>query len=354
MPTMRLYGSEPSTSGWHPIPPSEVAAWNDSLLGTEASLFQLPYWNEPLRTLHFRPTYLTYNEGGRPIAYVCVLELGVPGLRIALAPRGPVPLVRDGMLPASALHALHAWSARRGHIFLRLTHERADLLEQWAVLPGARRTDPFPLYSEPREELLVLQEGSDEQVAAAFQPVARRNLRHAQQVGYRIESDDSPALLTRMWPLFQTLSQRKNFRYRPLDSFLTLLRLARPHGGACTFAASFNDRPVQAIVVVRDGRTAHYIIGALDTDTLGDRESPSVLLHWLAMRHFAAQGTRYYDLGTRSGPVYRFKQKFRPMEREIPPPVVLVPHPLRFRSWSTVIDGGLRRAWPTLKRLIAR
>jgi hypothetical protein len=339
-------------SGWYPVPAPELATWNGILLGTDASLFQFPYWNEPLRALHFRPQYLVYRQDQVDLAFVCVLELGLPGARVALAARGPVPLGSEGVLPDAAVHALAEWSKGRGHLFLRLTHHREDLLRPWADLAGRLRPDPFPFYSEPQEELLVAQNASDADVAAGFQAVARRNLRRGQEAGYRIESDDTPELLARVWPLFETLSRRKNVRYRRCESFLTLLGLARAHDGARTFVAWLGDRAVQAILVARDRSTAHYIAGALDTEAVGERESPSVLLHWVAMRHFAAAGTRYYDLGTRSGQVYQFKRKFHPEYHHLPPPVVLVSHPARFRCWSMLADSGVRRLWPRLKRLL--
>lgn len=339
---------------WHPVPARDLTTWNERLLTTDASLFQYPYWNEPLRHLHFEPRYLVYGEPNAPSAFLCVLELGPPGLRVALAPRAPVMLGGESRLPEGSTSALLRWSRRRGHLFLRLTHEREAVLAEWAAVPGAVRRDPFPFYVEPQEELLVDQAGPDEQVTAAFQPVARRNLRKAREVGYRIQSDGSPELLERVWPLFEDLSRRKNIRYRRRESFLDLLRHAAPYAAARTFVAWLGDSPIQAILVVRDGPTAHYIIGALDTAALGEHESPSVLLHWTAMRHFAAAGTRYYDLGTRSGPVYAFKQKFRPQHRQLAPPVALISNPVRFRCWSLMAETGLRRVWPRLKRLLPR
>jgi lipid II:glycine glycyltransferase (peptidoglycan interpeptide bridge formation enzyme) len=107
-------------------------------------------------------------------------------------------------------------------------------------------------------------------------------------------------------------------------------------------------------LVVRDGLSARYIIGALDVEGLGERESPSVLLHWHAMRDFQARGARVYDLGTSSGPVHRFKQKFRPTERHLALPVTIVLHPWAYRAWMGMALTPMRSVWPRLKRLLTR
>lgn len=352
-PPAAFPASPEPTGPWMELPAEELESWDRLLLSTEASLFQFPYWNEPLRHLRITPRYLVLGGGTRPRAFVALLQLGPPGARIGLIQRGPVPL--DGAAPEPAeLAALGAWARARGFTCLRCSHERLDILDAWAALQAAERTDPFPFFREPQEELRVALVADEQSMLAGFQPVARRNLRRGAEAGYAIESHDDPEFLRAVWPLFQSLAQRKHFTYRPLNSFVELLEHARPHGAARVFTASFNGRVLQAILVVRDGLSAHYIIGALDVEGLGERESPSVLLHWRAMRHFQAQGARIYDLGTSSGPVHRFKQKFRPAERHLAPPVTIVLHPWAYRAWTGVALAPMRTVWPRLKRLLAR
>ena len=111
---------------------------------------------------------------------------------------------------------------------------------------------------------------------------------------------------------------------------------------------------MQALLVVRDRDTAHYISGALDTIALGETPSPSVLLHWHAMRDaFRRWGTARYDLGTRSGNVYPFKRKFRPLEHHCPPPVTLVGNETLFRLWLGAGLPMITRQWPRIKRALS-
>jgi hypothetical protein len=335
------------------LPAAGLAHWDRLLLSTDGALFQFPYWNEPLRQLGFAPRYLVLSAAARPRAFVTVLQVGPPGARIGLIQRGPVPL--DGAAPTTEeLAGLSAWARRRGFTCLRCSHERPDILDTWAMLPAAERADPFPFFREPQEELRITLSGDEPGMLAGFQPIARRNLRRAAEVGYEIASHDDPEFLRTVWPLFQALARRKHFTYRPLNSFVELLERARPHDAARVFTASLEERVLQAILVVRDGQSARYIIGALDIEGLGERESPSVLLHWHAMRHFQARGARVYDLGTSSGPVHRFKQKFRPTERHLALPVTIVLHPWAYRAWMGMALTPMRSVWPRLKRLLTR
>src|SRR6185436_17995150 len=141
-------------------------------------------------------------------------------------------------------------------------------------------------------------------------------------LGYQIEFGGSPEMFTAVWPLFQSLAVRKDFRFRPLASYLELMQLARPHESARIYTAYLEKRLVQAILIVRDGTTAYYISGALDHEALQGQESPSCLLHWRAMRDFFDLGVQYYHLGSKS--IYEFKRQFRPQERTNLPPLTLV------------------------------
>lgn len=292
-------------------------------------------------------------ENGESRAFACVLSLGVPGVRVGLVQRGPVSL-GGGPLPDGALAELGRWARRRGYAFLRFTHTDAGVLDAVAALPAGRREDAFPFYREPGTDLLVPQDLGDDELLARFQPVARREIRKADAAGYRIESSDSPELLRAAWPLFQKLASRKGFNYRPLESFQSVLRAAAPCEAARVFAVWDGEKMLQAIIVVRDGTTAHYVGGALDAEALGKRASPSELLHWRAMREFAARSVRWYNLGSRSGPVYQFKRKFRPTELDYPPATTLVTNRLLFVLWSRMAMPLVRTHWTRLKRVAAR
>lgn len=340
-------------SDWRDIPPDELAAWNERLLLTDASLFQYPYWNEPLRKMRFSPRYLIYSSNGRPAAYACVLTLGIRGLCIGLLQRGPVSLLPDGHVPRSALEDLHGWAESRGYIFLRFTHSDPAFLECVASLGPSRREDAFPFYRDLREELTVEQVDDDATMLAGFQKTARQEIHKADQAGYAFQVTDSAEAMSDVWPLFASVSGKKGFRYRPLTSYVELIRLGRPHHLVRLYVAYLRDDPVEGILIVRDRDTAYYLSGALSVDALQGETSPSCLLHWRAMRDFFRLGVKYYHLGTRSGVVFQFKRKFRPAERVNPSPVTWVFHPRLYRAWSASVVRLGPFLWPKIKRLVA-
>jgi lipid II:glycine glycyltransferase (peptidoglycan interpeptide bridge formation enzyme) len=101
-------------------------------------------------------------------------------------------------------------------------------------------------------------------------------------------------------------------------------------------------KPIAALLNLQDRTTAHYFLGTIDVDALGDAPSPACLLHWHAMRHAVERGATFYNLGTRSGPVYTFKSKFRPVEHEHPPPLTFAVNPPMYKLWRRLLPSVAR------------
>ena len=339
---------------WREIPRQDLPNWNEQLLQTSASVFQYPYWCEPFRRMHFSPRYLVYGPPHEPKLYVCILMTGIPGLRIGLIQRGPVSLVPGSDASRAALQDLSRWARRKGFIFLRFSHSDQEVLRQVGELDSAETADPFPFYRDANEELWVEHAGEDAQTMISFQPVARRKIKKATKAGYRLEFDDSPETFVQVWPLFQALSTRKNFRYRPLASYLELIRLGYPHKCVRIYTAHLGSKLAEAILIIRDSTAAYCISGALDMDAIKDVASPSCLLHWSAMRDFFHEGIKYYSLGTRSGAVYQFKRQFRPIIKNHPLPVTLVLNRPAYVLWSKLVLRFGPSIWPHVKRLLSR
>jgi Acetyltransferase (GNAT) domain len=338
---------------WRRIPQADLPSWNQRLWSTDAPLFQYPFWAEAFRWMHFSPRYLTYQDGGSERAFVSILSIGVPGFRIGLVLRGPVDL-GGAAVSSEALAALAAWACRHGFVFLRFSHSSAEALERVAALPGARRENPFPFYCDQDEELIVEQRPGDGEMLRTFQQIARQEIRKAEKVGYEIRAGDTEELFVAAWPLFSALAERKGMSYRPLQSYLELLRQARPLQAARLYVAYLKGRPVEAVLIVRDRHVALYVSGALDVKALGEAQSPSCLVHWQAMRDFYQLGQTYYNLGSSSGVVYQFKRKFRPQVIKLPKDVTVVTNPLLFSMWKTLVLRLALPAWPWIKRLVAR
>jgi lipid II:glycine glycyltransferase (peptidoglycan interpeptide bridge formation enzyme) len=341
-------------NGWKLIPSTDLDRWNSFLMKTDTDLFQYPAWNESFRRMYFSPQYLTYEEGGKKIGYVCILSFGVPWLRIGIINRGPVVLNADVFLIKQACDDLLRWARGNGYIFLRLTSQDHNVLTRFDSVKNAEKVDAFPFYRSGCEELIVEQVDDEEEMLRRFQAVARRNIKKAVQVGYEIKADNSPDFFEEIWPLFTKLATRKQLQYRPLNSYLDIIEKARHWGGVGIYAAYRDGIPVQAILVLRDRTTAHYISGALDIESMRNEVSPSCLIHWTAMRDFFKRGVKYYSLGTRSGPVYQFKRKFRPTEKIIPAALTLITRKPLYLLWKATILRMNLNTFAKIKRRIFR
>jgi len=321
---------------WYPIAAGELAGWDARLLPTAASFLQYPYWNESMTSWRLRSSYLACGPPDDPVAFVSVLALGFGRLRVGLVREGPVWLRDlDEAAEAACLESLVAELRERGFVLACFTVPDTEALARIEALAPSNRDRLFPFPIAEPESLVVPQASSDEETVCSFAPVARRDIRKAERAGFVIDSSDSAEALRVAWPIWMQVHEFRNRYGRSRVSWRRLLEGAGPVGTVCIYTASIAGRAVQSILVVRAGSRATYVIGALDREALGERPSPSCLLHFRAMRDCYSRGCTEYDLGSRSGPVYRFKSKFRPQERVHPAPVNVVLEPATYPliSW---------------------
>jgi CelD/BcsL family acetyltransferase involved in cellulose biosynthesis len=122
-----------------------------------------------------------------------------------------------------------------------------------------------------------------------------------------------------------------------MGTYKRMMGEAEPHRAAHLYTAWLHEKPVAVILILRDRTTAHYFLGTIDLEALGETPSPACLLHWHAMRQAVELGAVSYNLGTRSGPVYTFKAKFRPVELERPAPLTFAVRPRLYRVWRRLL-----------------
>jgi lipid II:glycine glycyltransferase (peptidoglycan interpeptide bridge formation enzyme) len=235
------------------------------------------------------------------------------------------------------MHELVLWARRHHYIALRVTHSSEAFLTTLAGRGTTERIDGVPFYPHPTSELYVDVSKDEATVLSGFQAVARRNIKQAREAGYVITVDRDPQAMDKAWPAFESRSAQKGISYRDLETYKRMMREAEPHRAAHLYTAWRRETPIAVILVLRDRTTAHYFLGTIDIDALGEDPSPACLLHWHAMRHAAEMGVTYYNLGTRSGPVYTFKAKFRPVEHERPAPLTVAVNLPLYRLWRRLL-----------------
>jgi len=345
---------------WREIPQADLGEWNERLLRVPAaSIRQYPLFNEGLRgsgglwvsipgpysaliawgrRWTTTPRHLVHHSPDGKTSFACIVSIGVRGLRFGCILDGPVTMDSCPMAP-SVVHDLLTWARRNHYVALRLTHSSEAHLHALAALGNADRTDGVPFYPHPTSELYVHLSSDEAAVLASFQAVARRNIRQAREAGYVITVDHKPDALAKAWPAFQSRSAQKGISYRDLETYKRMMREAEPHRAAHLYTAWREGVPIAAILILRDCTTAHYFLGTIDTDALGDAPSPACLLHWSAMRQAVEMGCSYYNLGTRSGTVYKFKAKFRPVEHDWPTPLTFAVKPQLYQLWRRLLPA---------------
>lgn len=328
-----------SPAAWNTISRQDLEYWNTRLLLTSASLRQYPYWNEPYRP-YLHPTYLVCSEGENQTAYVCILTFSVFGLRVGVICRGPVNLTGKRVRNTD-LEALREWAGRNRYAFLRFTHSDQELLDQIACIGPSQKTDPFPIFADAaagHEEFIVDRQPSQGHMLASFDREARRKIRRALEAGYEIRCDDTPERLNELWGIIVRCSKRKGFAiHRSLSAYMRMVSLARCHNCSLIYSAWLSGSPVQVNVTFRDRDTAFCQLAALDLDTLGSHPSPSVLVHWHAMRDLFRQGVLHYNLGCAKGGVEQFKMQFNPRRLHYPGPLTLITNPALYATWNAIM-----------------
>ena len=345
---------------WREISPADVAMWNQRLLEEPtASIRQFPLFNEGLRgsgglwvsipgrfapVIAFgrrrmtTPRYVVHESADGSTSFACIVSIGVPGFRVGCILDGPVTL-GGREIAADAVRGLIEWARRNHFVALRVTHSRQTFLDSLSGAAAAERMDGVPIYPHPASELYVDLSVGEAAVLASFQKIARQEIRRAGEAGYVISVDREPEALAKAWPAFASRSAQKGISYRGLETYTRMMREAAPHRAAHLYSAWREGKPVAAILILRDRTTAHYFLGTVDTEALGGAPSPACLLQWSAMRDAMEIGATSYNLGTRSGTVYAFKAKFRPVEREHPAPLTFAANPRLYPLWRRLLPS---------------
>jgi hypothetical protein len=337
---------------WFEVRQQDLPLWNDVLRGTEGSIYQYPFWNEPYRPLWLTPRYLAWGTQDRPLAFVAILTLGVGPVKIGLVFRGPVCLRRGHRLSREIIADLLTWARSQGYVFIRFTHSDPQVLHQLAAAGHAEEFDGLPYfldYPVLSPDYIVEQFETEEETQAGFDREARRKLRRAMESGYEFTASDSPAALLEHWELYRECAERKHFRLeRPLSVYQETVRLAQAHDCVRIYSVRMNGKTVGSALVFRDHTTAHCLLAAFDAE----HHHAAVFLHWHAMRDMYRQGAHRYNLGPGPGSLARFKRQFCPSPVRYPGALTLVLKQSWFRCWKKVypVAKGMR---PTLRRVVS-
>jgi hypothetical protein len=260
-------------------------------------------------------------SGGRQLIMPMVRRTGRPAF---LAGESSLPsawgiggLLAAGPIQPEEIATVFADLARRPGLWISVRpNPRAGAT--WAM---AR---PVGVSATPRLAHVLDLEGGFEQVwSKRFNSLTRRNIRKAERSGLVVECDTSGRLVPIFYDLFQKSLDRwadqqhephllAHWRGQQRDPLRKFQLMAKLLGEACQiWVAWLDQQPAAAILVLQDGRNAHYTRGAMDKSLAGPTRAND-LLHRLAIETACQAGCRFYHMGETgaSESLAQFKSRF--------------------------------------------
>ncbi len=144
---------------------------------------------------------------------------------------------------------------------------------------------------QPRRTVEIDLNGGEEQWLERMKQKTRYNIRLAQKKDIKVsETSDINAF----YELMQVTGKRDGFGVHSLNYYRSAYELFRDQGNCAILLASYEDRPLAALMVFRSGSRAWYFYGASNDEERN--RMPTYLLQWEAMRWAAVHGCNTYDL----------------------------------------------------------
>lgn len=221
---------------------------------------------------------------------------------------------------------------------LLLTDEHLHLLEQ----SGLSRADDVQIHTHT---VVVDLTNPSDALFSSFSKAVRKNVRHAEREGYRVERvEPDAALMDRMWERMQTISGGKGLRgMRGEEYYRTVWKAFTDHGMADWWVGlDGGDGPQTITFTIPFGRTV------IDKDE-GSRPDRKInggahLGRWTRMRHYQDLGFTGFDMmgappsWQKDDPEHfmhslaRFKTQFAPISDFVP-------------SFDLELRPGAQRVW---------
>jgi len=284
--------------------------------------------------------------GNERIAAFTLVHYKLPlGMSYGYAPRGPVISKKfHGAEKEIALfNAIRDWAKKKfpQFIFLRLEPPLKTLPEGWHD-----KSFRFPSrYIQPRYNLAIPLEQSEDDIAKMFHHSTRSNLRRAERRGVTVVA--KPGIAEDDYQNFSAMKEGTIQRnsgtnaYPSEQYFRAFLKTIPATGGrdklmVGSFCGYQNGEPASVHFVLFFGDTATYLYGASHTKHLNSKVD--TYLHWQGILEAKRRGFHYYDLGgidpARWPSLTEFKRQFRGTEFEYVGNIDIPIQPSKYLGYS--------------------
>lgn len=205
-----------------------------------------------------------------------------------------------------------------------------------------------PYYIQPRYNLAVPIEQTEQEIIARFHPSTRSNIHRAENRGVKVETKSylTEADLDQFFAMIKETIERNSGKnaypsrsyFRALvETFLPLPAIHDPDSLSLGIFYGYQyGEPASAHFVLFFGDTATYLFGASYNRML--RSKVTTYLHWTAMQEAKRRGLRYYDLGGIDEGLWptltNFKRQFRGEEFRYIGNVDISIRPVLYRAYN--------------------
>ena len=307
---------------WIKIDKTEIAEWNNTLKPTDASFFQYPYYASGYE--HFflsRPVYLKLvDERNSAKAFCTILEIGFYPFKTGLIIRGPVVLDKT-FETKNVLATIKQYAKTYKYACLRINPDAEDIEKALQQDSDFVQRDYFPAYKGSQSRDFNVYNMPEENLIPSFRRDCRNKIKFADELEYVYGSATNDEALKEVYQLFKSLGKNKDFKYRPYQSYRSILFNGIKHNLCSVYTAKLNDRLVCAAFIVKDKASFNYFSGALLLNGIRAKNSPGNKLQYLAMKDcFYGENKPHYNLSYSSpdSGVHMFKDSFHPLVNEKP------------------------------------
>jgi len=262
----------------------------------DAHILQTSAWGE-LKADFGWETEVVQKEGCGALVLFRKLPLG---LRIAYIPKGPVGKNWQSLWPA-----VDELCRQKGAIFLKVEPDALED-EQTALEPAFEGFESGVKPIQPGQTIIISLEGEEEDWMARMKQKTRYNIRLAKRKDVEVrETDDLDVFQN----LMNATGERDGFGVHSKAYYQKAYTLFKSTGASSILLASYEGKPLAAMMVFARGKRAWYFYGASNNEERN--RMPTYLLQWEAMRWAAARGCIAYDLwGVPDAPLEELEANF--------------------------------------------
>lgn len=258
------------------MPIISLTDWNHFLAQhPNAHLLQTGEWGELKSAFGWKPVRIVSGDSG-----VQILFRKLPlGFTVGYIPKAN--------FDQSLLPEIDSACKQNRAIFLKLEPDSWD--STFSFHPSAFILSKHNI--QPPRTVIIDIRDSEEDILARMKPKTRYNTRLAEKKGVTVRVWDD---IDSFHKMMLTTGGRDGFGIHSLEYYKRAYELLQPKGLGEILVAEYEDKPLAALFVARNGHRAYYLYGA-STDEERNR-MPTYLLQWEAMKWAKARGCEEYDL----------------------------------------------------------